>query len=236
VSNIGPATRLIARRAYLAVRRTLSRVVIERRYGIETAKEADLADLGLDDQDRVRYEPSGWLDLRRILRPHEVTEDDVFIDLGSGKGRVLLAAARYPFGRIIGVELSPRLTEIAAANLHAARDRLLCSDVELVTSDVLDYELPTDVTVVYLYNPFRGPVFQAVVDKLIDSVDRYPRPVRVIYRTPLEQSVLLSSGRFELVRSVPGLRPGRAWSQKMATEMYRISAPPPIGDGTEAVT
>lgn len=30
-----------------------------------------------------------------------------FIDLGSGKGRALLLASRYPFQRIVGVELSP---------------------------------------------------------------------------------------------------------------------------------
>src|SRR5689334_23652607 len=32
-----------------------------------------------------------------------------FVDIGSGKGRVLLMAAEYPFPHIIGVELLPEL-------------------------------------------------------------------------------------------------------------------------------
>src|SRR5271166_6630819 len=41
----------------------------------------------------------------------------VFVDIGSGKGRVLLMAADYPFQRVIGVELLPELHRVAQANL-----------------------------------------------------------------------------------------------------------------------
>ncbi len=181
---------------------------------------AELGDLGIDAPGRVRYEPSGWLDLRRVLRPHEVEPDDVFLDLGSGKGRIVLQAARYPFRRVIGVELSASLGRIAAANVAARRDELRCADVKLVTADATRYAIPDDVTVVYLYNPFRGAVFASVVDRLVESLDRAPRPLRIIYRTPLEEELLLRTGRFRLVRTARGLRPGRAWSQKMSIRVY----------------
>ena len=48
---------------------------------------------------------------------------DVFLDLGAGKGRMLLAASRYPFRRVIGVELSDRLAAIARSNVAAFRLR-----------------------------------------------------------------------------------------------------------------
>ena len=183
----------------------------------------DLADLGLAEADRVRYEPSGWLDLRGALRRGDVGSDDVFIDFGSGKGRVVLEAARYPFRRVIGVELSEELTSHAKANLEAYRGKLRCRDVEFVTADVVGFEIPDDVTVAYMYNPFRGEVFQTVIEKLIASVERNPRTLHLVYRTPLEQQRLERSGRFELVRVVRALRPSRRWAWYRSTRVYRVA-------------
>src|ERR1700754_2580229 len=41
-----------------------------------------------------------------------------FVDLGSGKGRALLLASRFPFRRIVGVEIAPELSRVAAANIE----------------------------------------------------------------------------------------------------------------------
>jgi histone methylation protein DOT1 len=41
-----------------------------------------------------------------------------FVDLGSGKGRVLLMASDYPFKRIIGVEFMPELHRVAQENIR----------------------------------------------------------------------------------------------------------------------
>jgi predicted RNA methylase len=199
----------------------MSALLIERWTGTETSTEVDLQNYGLAGEGRVRYEPSGWLDLRRILRPDDVGPDDVFADLGSGKGRVVLQAARYPFRRVIGVELSEDLTAIARRNLATIRGRQ-CEEIELVTADVLEFEIPDDLTVVYLYNPFRGELFGQVLAKLIESVDRAPRPMRVIYRTPVEREQIAATGRFRLERSVGGLRPTRAWSEKLAIHLYSL--------------
>ena len=51
----------------------------------------------------------------------EIRPDDVFIDLGSGMGRMVLEAARYPFKRVIGVELVEQLHDLARANLASTR-------------------------------------------------------------------------------------------------------------------
>ena len=46
-------------------------------------------------------------------------QEFTFIDVGSGKGRVLLMAADYPFRRILGIELLPALNRVAQENLNA---------------------------------------------------------------------------------------------------------------------
>lgn len=211
-----------ARRIYLMIRRTLSRQLVDRRYGIETSTEVRLASLGLDHPDRVGYEPSGWRDLCRVIRRAEIGPGDVFIDLGSGKGRVVLAAARYPFRRVIGVEVSSAMNEVAARNVEARRAKLTCQDIHLETADVATYRIPDDVTVAYIYNAFGGGVFQAVVDELLASVERAPRRIVLIYRTALEHERLLATGRFRLVRMARGRRPGKAWSEKMAIRVYAL--------------
>jgi SAM-dependent methyltransferase len=211
-----------ARGAYLLVRRSLSAALMDRRWGIETSQEADLATLGLDDAHRVRYEPSSWWDLRRAMRVSDVHDDDVFLDLGSGKGRVVLQAAQYRFRRVIGVEISPQLTAVAERNLAKVRPHVRAGSVELVTADVVDYRIPDDVTVIYIYNAFRGPVFEAAIAQIIASVDRAPRRVRLIYRTALEHERLIAARRFRPTRVVRGLRPGRAWSAKLATRIYEV--------------
>lgn len=202
-------TGLVAR-PYAWLRRTVGQLLYERRYGVRTSGKVMLDDLGAGGADRVYYIPSSWHTLRRTLRRNEVDGLDVFIDLGSGMGRVVLEAARYPFKRVIGVELTEELHEIARNNLARTRLRLHCNEIELVRSDVLDYRIPDDVTVVFMQNPFRGPVFAAVIDKLIASADEHPRPVRLIYENPVEERVLLDTGRFRLLRTVsqPRHKPG----------------------------
>lgn len=208
------ATHASLTHAVLATRRVLGRV-LDAPLGVETSTVVHLEDLGLAAPERVRYDPSGWRDLRSILRTDEVGPDDVFVDFGAGKGRIVLdAARRYPFRRVIGVELAEHLAAIARANVEASREGLRCRRVEIVTADVVEYEIPDDVTVVYLYNPFRGDVFQALVDKLVASVNRRPRRLRLVYRTPLEHARLVATGRFEVVR-VAGRR-------RAARRMYEL--------------
>lgn len=207
------------KRGVRAVRRAVSAAVIDRLLNVDTAEPVDLAELGLDAPDRVDYEAGGWRDLRRVLRPTEVLPGEVFLDLGSGKGRMVLSAARFPFRRIIGVELSNDLTAIARRNVATCRLRPRGVDIELVTADVLAYRIPDEVSVVYMFNPFLGATVESVIAQLIGSVDRRPRAVRVILRNGASHDRLMRTGRFKLMRTSLGLRPGRGWREATAVRL-----------------
>jgi SAM-dependent methyltransferase len=186
-------------RGWLQVRRRrVEHKLYER--GVET-KEC-VAGIDHFHPDRVTYQPSGWRYLRRALRRRDVGPDDVFLDLGSGKGRVLCVAARYPFARVIGVEIAADLNAVARANLDRVRRR--CRDVELVTADAVEYEIPDDVTVVYLYHPFVGDTFRRVMGNLVASLDRAPRELRLIYALPTLAAEVEATGRFRLLRTSRG--------------------------------
>ena len=200
--------------------RSVAVAVLDRALNIDTGGIVELEDLDLPDFEREGYEGSGWLDLRRMLRRGEVGPEDVFLDLGSGKGRVVLLAARHPFAKVIGVEISEALTAVARRNLVQSRHRRRCGSVELVTADALDYPIPDEVTVVYLYNAFRGATFDAVIGNLIASVDRRPRCVRLIYLNPQEHERLVGTGRIRLVRTAGRLRLQRDEGAKAYLRLY----------------
>jgi SAM-dependent methyltransferase len=150
--------------------------------------------------DRQIYLPSPWYALPRELRYLGVTNEDTFVDFGCGKGRVVHQAAKWPFRRVVGVEISPALAEIARAALAARSHQHRCQAVEIVVADAAEFRVPDDVTIAYLFHPFRGETLNAVLRGIIDSIDRQPRCVRLIYVYPLAGEDVLATGRFRLLK------------------------------------
>jgi SAM-dependent methyltransferase len=175
--------------------RTVTVRLFERRLGFRSQKRLEAGELGYEEG--PPYLASSWLMLRELFRNLEVAQDDVFADIGSGKGRVVFMAARRPFKRVLGVERSAQLNAIARTNIDRNRHRLVCPDVQLHTVDVLDWEIPPDLSVVYLYYPFDLDVLDPLLAKLVESIDRYPRPLRIIYNacSPEERETILATGR-----------------------------------------
>lgn len=188
----------------MAVDGQLLRSVVDRFLGrgyTETGDRVALDSLGLDHPDRVGYSASPSWVLRWLLARSEVWSSDVFVEFGCGKGRIVLEAARrYPFRRVVGVELSPELSDVARGLIARERNRLRCRDVEIETADATEFAVPDDMTHAYLYNPFNGPTFAKVCANIVASLDRAPRSVRVIYVNPVEHTTLMATGRFHLVR------------------------------------
>ena len=83
----------------------------------------------------------------RMLALAQVTKDDVVFDLGSGDGRIPIAAARKCGARGVGIELDPKLVEVSRANARAAGVERL---VEFRIGDALEADVST-ATVVTLY-------------------------------------------------------------------------------------
>ena len=127
-------------------------------------------------------------------------QDFTFIDLGSGKGRVLLMASDYPFKRIIGVEFMPELHRAAEKNIAGySNDRQRCRQIETLCMDARDFQFPVGPLVVYLFNPFSEPTFVQVLENLRRSVEQSPRPVFIAYRFTEFENLLAQADWLEKV-------------------------------------
>jgi len=73
-----------------------------------------------------------------------------------------------------------------------------------VVADAADFRVPDDVTIAYFFHPFSGDTLSAVLRGIIDSIDRHPRCVRLIYLDPLSD-VVLDTGRFRVLKERRGL-------------------------------
>jgi hypothetical protein len=166
---------------------------------------------------------SGHTYLARGLRGRKITRNDTLLDYGSGKGRVLLAAGRYPFGRVLGVELDQGYCEIARSNVRAAAPRLRCPRIEVVAADATTWPVPDDVTYIYMYNPFWGETFRAMLDRVSESLDRRPRELTIVYANGACTDELLATGRFRRVRSSRGIGPVLRHHR---IDVFRSVAPP----------
>jgi SAM-dependent methyltransferase len=193
-------------RPWLAARRrSVARRLHERGNSVDTSKDVDLAELGLDHPERKGYAACGWRAIKLSLDSCDIQPTDVFVDIGCGAGRVVGQAARRDFRRVIGVEISPDL--IAQAQRYVDEQRKKRAPVEFVTADATRWQLPDDVTIVFLNNPFVGSILQAVVDNVVASLERADRSMQVVYANPREPDRLYATGRFEIVKEI---RQGKA--------------------------
>jgi SAM-dependent methyltransferase len=92
----------------------------------------------------VRTPPEVVVEMLRLAR---VGRDDVVYDLGSGDGRIVIAAARDFGARGVGIELDPDLVTEAARN---ARRAGVVERTRFLRQDIFDADI-SEATVVTLY-------------------------------------------------------------------------------------
>lgn len=149
----------------------------ELRLGVRTGGRREI-----DYRDAARYQPVPYCAVERVLDRLALGPRDVFADIGSGKGRVVLAAARRPLREAIGVEIDADLHRIATENLrhlHGAH-----APVRLEQRDAATFDF-TEVTAICFFNPFGEATMAAVLRRLGESLRLYRRPVRIAYLNPV---------------------------------------------------
>jgi hypothetical protein len=114
-----------------------------------------------------------WVLSRALDRLGIDPRNFVFIDLGSGKGQVILRAGARPFRRVEGVEFSEPLHRLAIGNIASAKAAgHLRAPVVSRNLDATKYDLP------------REKVMQQFAERLLASLRAQPRSAIFIYLNP----------------------------------------------------
>ncbi|ANP52062.1 SAM-dependent methyltransferase [Streptomyces griseochromogenes] len=152
-------------------------------HGVDTTESVELWELPDAEQTWVgrnaRYSPTPVLTVRNALSKCDVKHEEVtFVDVGCGKGRVLLLAGELPFRRIVGVEASEALCAIARSNVEKASEASGGHDrIDVVHADATKFDVPADAGLFYFYEPFSVEVSATVLDRIEDSIRQHPRRV-----------------------------------------------------------
>ena len=153
---------------------------------------------------RVPYDPTQPKYIRWAFRNLPIDPAAYsFVDFGSGKGRVLIAAAERPFLRVVGVEYSRDLHEAAVANIGSAK-RIKCRDTTSLCMDAAEFSIPETPCVLYFYNPFRGETMDRVLSNIQASLTRAPRPLFLVYVNPVLHDVFMRKPGMRLIKGGGG--------------------------------
>jgi hypothetical protein len=148
----------------------------------------------------VHYTPLPYPMIFRMLRLLDLQPQDVFVDVGCGKGRVVCCACRLRMRTVIALELNHELLNQAMENVAHVRGKVTPVVPAAVSAERYDYSA---ATVVYLYNPFNERITSLVIEQLYRSYLTTPRTVRVVYANPVHESVLARHGWLEKYEEWP---------------------------------
>ena len=173
----------------------------DRRLGIETTEKVSRQGLtGIPPELREHageYAPTDPALFRRMVRKSGIDPGSfAFIDLGCGKGRIMIAAADYPFREIIGVEADAALCRAAKLNLKRWGQGRSDGRLKIVHRDAQTFKWPKGNLFVFMYSPFSGPVFQQVAERLAEAAGQPGRAVVIAYSADWEADALERTGRF----------------------------------------
>lgn len=113
-----------------------------------------------------------------------------FIDIGAGKSRTLLLASNYNFKRVTGVEFARELVEISRRNFRTFRNPAQkCRVLDIIEADASAYDYPQGPLVVYFYNPFKQPLFEKVLARLVADLKSSPRECYVVYASSIHNAI-----------------------------------------------
>jgi scyllo-inositol 2-dehydrogenase (NADP+) len=131
-------------------------------------------------------------------------ENYTFIDLGAGKGRVVLIASRLPFRKCIGVEQNADLHAIAAGNFALwQQSGNARSPLEAVHEDALAFEFPLGPCLLYLFNPFPAEVLAQLTDRIAAAFADRPGQLDLLYVNAEFRSILDQHPGFTRLWHIP---------------------------------
>lgn len=180
------------------------------KYQINTVKPESLKRLTIHRGDISKsspYEAVSYFLLEKLLEEfRKLSSAASIIDLGCGKGRVMVVSAFFGFTSITGIDFAKELCKVAEKNIQTLEKKFDRLHWKVICTDVVNYEIQPGDNVFFMSNPFNDEILNQVLSKIEVSLKEEPRIVWFIYAIPVHLRTLLDHN-YEVVKHIyPGKR------------------------------
>ena len=132
------------------------------------------------------YEPTPYTVLERLVTSGLITQEDVVLDYGCGKGRVGFFLSYRTKAKTIGIEYDDRILDIALENQKTTISRV---KPDFVLTKAEEYEVPPHVNRCYFFNPFSVEILRKVMARIIESYYENPRELFLFFYYPSDEYI-----------------------------------------------
>ena len=130
-----------------------------------------------EDDENYGYDPTPYIVLEDLIKLNILKKEDMIVDYGCGKGRIGFFLNNQVGCKVIGIDHSERLLEIANENLQQYGNS---DNIIFIHSKAEDY-VPGEANCFYFFNPFSTKIFRKVLEKIEDSYEKYPRDILILF-------------------------------------------------------
>ena len=176
-------------------------------------------------------------DFRMILEAADTgifDKDAGIMDFGCGKGAAMMALRNCGFRKIAGIEFTDSIYDIMCDNFKKSgycvekctnetvhkeglrEDMFYCysGDASALKEELDNYQN------FYFFNPFSYELTRRVLGNILDSLERKPRKMAELYAQPMCHSIIMQSGKFELVKKIDRFLGGATYSAYLYETFY----------------
>lgn len=148
------------------------------------------------------YQGASYFVLFRLFKElDERVKAFSFMDIGSGKGRVVFVAEYFGFNDLTGIELNEDLVKEANNNLQSYISKRNTSQIRFKAANAIEFDYKNLKAVYFLFNPFSGEILKKVLEKIISASTH---ETWFIYMNPLYKDVFKNLGIQEVKRVKSG--------------------------------
>lgn len=166
----------------------------DKKFKVDTHTWVQVDDLDVEEckkEHAVLYQPTRVLPLRKLFRELNLPSHFTFVDIGSGKGRVLLLASEFGFEKVIGIEFSKFLCSIAKNNINSFKHNTGTKTVfQVINDDASNYKYVDNENVFFLYNPFDEVILEKVIENIAASLKSQKRKAWMIYANAVHRDLI----------------------------------------------
>ena len=136
------------------------------------------------------YAPSYYSPLKRIFSLIPNKKKLNFVDIGCGKGKVLLIASEFGFKKITGIDIMQKAFKISKKNISIfQKNKKKKIHINLIKIDARQYNIEND-NVFYFFNPFS----YIILNIILRAIKRNnKKETYIIYCAPKTDNYILNS-------------------------------------------